>query len=1044
MTEDCELNLNTNWENVLNLIKGCKFSKKYKKYYHVEKEGGYLIYEKEDTDISFFLFKEKKSINIYLDNENYESIEVNTSLEIDNFIKVKKKQIKNAYFKGKKGLKYCDNKEFLGIYLDDDEGLEFIEKEPLDKLEIKEELNRKMDYTPNQYSKYFYEYFINENKEAKGKTIKFEKNKIRDKIFSNILNLREKKNLKTFKFTGPTSIGKSFTLFRLCHTYLNMAYINLKTLNGYKNNLFYSYSIIISELERFSIRERLSDINILIENNYDNNNSFLDLLLSIMEFLDNTPKLQYFVFAFDQFKLKYIKDGFMEKIKEFKKIKIVLCSSINDKNMRDECYKTWFEKGRNLYDLNEDNQDFYFYFKKIYSYQKYNKNPLLEKFKKLGYMPKYINKYKNYKTEDSILNEVKKKIEEKINDFCKSYNIEKDLLFSNLRYIINKEYKYGDFPTIINYCPLKYFVVNFNNYSFKIKPIFPYMKIIINYKLKEIDCDEYFKKEKYKNSLIINNYIKGDYFEASAKFALVKLKFPKKKNAHTIILNEIVSMNKIIKENQYYMDEDEEENSEEEDENLDCNEANNNNTIPISKIINKGKSNNIQIENNEKKYIDYVIIDKKEIEKKEEKKEKEKKAKEKEKEEEEEEEKEEEEEEKEEEEEEEEEINIKKNEFIENLYKSKKDEKKIFKNKELKLLLDKFNIKTKTEEFNDEGLSYEAKLFSKDIEDYRNDEIKEQSKNSETIVKSNFEGDESFFLDQFSKWGKALDFAYLYGKKDKKIFMGFQMKCYFENSELSNNAIDKIYIKNSCRKILVNSMKLFNCKITKWYYYLIFYLNRENINENINKDNIKKCDINNIKYFYYDPKNKQFYRKGKKNKLIPIKEIKINNYANLDLNAVKISKFAFEFPENRLIFKREIRNKMRESFTKDLIKAYEMDENSSAFDVLEKIKTSIKLNKSYHLLFNAQCNFTKGLACPRKEEYIYLYKKKPNDSKSIGFVAGLIEKKVIRYIDLSTTKEIEYIYEVLDEKAKYYYILWICKGISIKKRKKGEIISTFQ
>ena len=33
-----------------------------------------------------------------------------------------------------------------------------------------------------------------------------------------------------------------------------------------------------------------------------------------------------------------------------------------------------------------------------------------------------------------------------------------------------------------------------------------------------------------------------------------------------------------------------------------------------------------------------------------------------------------------------------------------------------------------------------------------------------------------------------------------KIFMGFQMKCYFENSKSNDNAVDKNYIKNSCRK----------------------------------------------------------------------------------------------------------------------------------------------------------------------------------------------------------------------------------------------------
>jgi hypothetical protein len=184
--------------------------------------------------------------------------------------------------------------------------------------------------------------------------------------------------------------------------------VNLKTLYNYRADLHKTYSIIISELQRFDIPEKLDEINILIQNNYNNNNSYLELLLSIMKFLDKIPKLS-FVFAFDQFKLKYIRDSYMEEIKKFKKIKIILCSSINDKDIREECCKTWLKKGKKLYDLNEDNQEYYFYFKKIYNYKEVNKKSLDPKFKMLGYMPKYINKFKNYKNEDSILNDVKKK-----------------------------------------------------------------------------------------------------------------------------------------------------------------------------------------------------------------------------------------------------------------------------------------------------------------------------------------------------------------------------------------------------------------------------------------------------------------------------------------------------------------------------------------------------------------------------------------------------------------------------------------------------------
>ena len=134
------------------------------------------------------------------------------------------------------------------------------------------------------------------------------------------------------------------------------------------------------------------------------------------------------------------------------------------------------------------------------------------------------------------------------------------------------------------------------------------MKIIINYKLKEIECYDYFKKEKYKNDVITNNYIKGDYFEASAKFELVKLKFPEKSNYITKIVNEIVSMDKLIdKKNRYYMEENEEDNSNSEEE---INEKNKDfdDTTSIQEIIKKNKENNInnnlKSEINKKELID--------------------------------------------------------------------------------------------------------------------------------------------------------------------------------------------------------------------------------------------------------------------------------------------------------------------------------------------------------------------------------------------------------------------------------------------------------
>ena len=47
MAERDELNINTNWKEVLNSIENDNFEKNYKDYSFIKKEGGYYIYNKE-------------------------------------------------------------------------------------------------------------------------------------------------------------------------------------------------------------------------------------------------------------------------------------------------------------------------------------------------------------------------------------------------------------------------------------------------------------------------------------------------------------------------------------------------------------------------------------------------------------------------------------------------------------------------------------------------------------------------------------------------------------------------------------------------------------------------------------------------------------------------------------------------------------------------------------------------------------------------------------------------------------------------------------
>ena len=85
-------------------------------------------------------------------------------------------------------------------------------------------------------------------------------------------------------------------------------------------------------------------------------------------------------------------------------------------------------------------------------------------------------------------------------------------------------------------------------------------------------------------------------------------------------------------------------------------------------------------------------------------------------------------------------------------------------------------------------LTKNAILLSRTIEDYRQEEINEQKKRRQNIEDCKFNGDESFLLNQIYKTGKTFDYAYLSGKKENKTFLGFQMKCYFNNNILDDKS----------------------------------------------------------------------------------------------------------------------------------------------------------------------------------------------------------------------------------------------------------------
>ena len=181
MIED-DLNANTDWVEVLNLIEQGKFEEKYPKYNLNKRINGYFI-ERDKEKI--FLFNKQREIEFIFPAEEPRKVKIFTSKDIERYIKENKKDIKKLYIKGEDNIKYEEYIENLGFFLIGSK-LEIRQNPPLPEFKLQNAFSMDEDYSPNEYSKYFYDYFEYEDKKKENEKFLFQNNEIRKIIFDNI------------------------------------------------------------------------------------------------------------------------------------------------------------------------------------------------------------------------------------------------------------------------------------------------------------------------------------------------------------------------------------------------------------------------------------------------------------------------------------------------------------------------------------------------------------------------------------------------------------------------------------------------------------------------------------------------------------------------------------------------------------------------------------------------------------------------------------------------------------------------------------------
>ena len=158
-----------------------------------------------------------------------------------------------------------------------------------------------------------------------------------------------------------------------------------------------------------------------------------------------------------------------------------------------------------------------------------------------------------------------------------------------------------------------------------------------------------------------------------------------------------------------------------------------------------------------------------------------------------------------------------------------------------------------------------------------------QSINKPYIIKGNQTlGDLNIFLNQKNQNGKKLDFCYLYGDKNNKTFIGFQIKNYDEEASHGTNFREtKESLKDSLKPILVNIEYLMGMVIKNWHYVLIIsYNKRKPLGKRYFKNLVEKCNISGLEYLFFDFFDCVFYDRN----FQIIKEYIPNDYSNLDNN----------------------------------------------------------------------------------------------------------------------------------------------------------------
>ena len=1000
-----------------------------KDYFIIKREKMFILKGKRKDKESYLFFHKPISVefqNINI-NEEFKEVKVNniySSIQLEDYFD--KYAISNAeiVFGNIKKL-YSEVKINIDNFIENENLIIYNNTISYAKYSYDGNILDADTFKPENLSKYFYDYILYT---SKNDTFEYDYTENRKKLYSFLEKLLCSNELNFFKFCGPTSTGKSTTLLKFSRKYNNIIYLNLKVIYHLEldNKTFDCYNLIIYEFGRLEFeddneKEKFQD--------FLNKNCKSKPSMFIINEILNYIKDQDCIIIFDQFKIKYISKTYFNKIEELIKIsslKLILCSSINEKDIRDEVIKTINTFRGNITELNSFTQGYYFYFAENFFKREISNNVELDDlFQLFDYKPKFKYLILNCENTHNEIEEIKSNIKDKIKNFFK---YEKDLdlckILLNIKNKINIKYEYSQFLNIIEKVPMKYYILIFEKEYFKINYIFEFMKVLERENITPKECTNYFQQKKYLLDKSFDGKVKGEFFEMSAKF------FIKNKSVLPMVIDVTINVKdkvgmKII------------ENKDDKFEKIIHNiqkdnpkiikKSNQNKEKEIKLVKKLLKENDIDnkekldIKYSNKKNINYYLINQalnyreKKMKDFENKKMEENKRK--------------------------DNYEEEDNEMEDEIYIEEDEEKG--ENEDTKNNKEIEGDKEKGEDKDKNLREKERKKGNKKESENNNenDKINKNEKSKPFLNKKRKRGKkEDFYIDNIGKKnilinqedanGKTLDQAFIFGEEDNKIFLGLQMKYLSNKIEHSTllKSINKEEIKGDCQNILLRCKLDLNVQIKEWHYILVAYYNKKD------KDNIyckqleKHCKCNDLEIVYFDPEEQKLYDKDFKK----IKFINISNKSNLD----------YDFPESNpynMVYNEETNDLINIYYNQRIKKLnmedyYEQENIDNSFinwvkdtnikkDEIEKSLKELCQVKKILLIDKYELNNNFTVPSPNKG-YIFLFKNKIRNN----FIC-YYHKEGLKAFNLEDNKAIK-ILELpiyIGSKEKDFFIFRFCK-----------------